>query len=221
MQVNIKKFLGEAGVDEKMYPGKRAVKKCPQPGEYKSHSVVLDWRVPEVLKIDVKPGQSGKDLPDELVRKYPVCLQTPTFVKIEVANDAQAEDSDEEGEEGKTSSGGKGGGRKAKKRSRPAENMTDVFSKVIEGKIPEKGRITEMVVMGMQVSERAYERVMEVLKNQISRGKVVATDLLAEAGKFITRYTPPSFMSPKGNEDAVYKYDRQKTEPMFGATIPK
>lgn len=219
MQLNVKEFLVEAGVEEPFYPGKRLVKKCPQSGEFKSHSVVFDWRNPEMLKLEVKAGQSGKDLPDEIVAKYPVSFQTPTFVNIEISNDDE-EDEDEEDEEGKGSSGKGGGGRKMKKddllERDEDQGMLKAFSKVIEGSIPEMGDIKEMVVMGMQVSERAFGQVMEVLTHQINKGKIAATDLLAEAGKFITRYTPPGFLSPKGNENAVYKYDRVKNEVMFG-----
>ncbi len=220
MQLNIKKFLADAGIEEQLYPGKRIVKRCPQPGEFKSHSVVLDWRDPDMLRLDVKPGQSGKDLPAELVRKYPVSFQTPTFVKIAIKDDTGETAEDDEDDEGKSASG-KGGGGKRFKKNPEKVGMLQAFSKVIEGAIPEAGKITEMVVMGMQVSERAFERVMDALTSQISKGKIAATDLLAEAGKFITRYTPPSFLAPKGNEDAVYKYDRAKTEPMFGAVGPK
>jgi len=62
MQVNVKQFLEEAGITEAFYPGKRLVHSCRQPGEYKSHCVVLDWRNPDKIKIEVKAGLSGKDL---------------------------------------------------------------------------------------------------------------------------------------------------------------
>lgn len=232
MKVNISKFVRDAGIEEKIYPGKRIVKKCPQQGEYKSHSVVLDWRNPLILQVNVKAGQSGKDLPADLLKKYPVSFQTPTYVNISVGNDTADETGNEngneedEGDEGDEESGksGKGGGGKGMKKKADDDRkvgMASAFSKVIEGKIPEAGKITEMVVMGMQISERAFDRVFEVLTHQIEKGKIAATDLLAEAGKFVTRYTPPAFMKPKGNEDAVYKYDRNKIEPMFGVTGPR
>ena len=62
MQVNIQKFLQTCGLDEPLYPGKRVVKKLPQPGEYKSHCVVYDWRDPNKIRIEIKAGLSGKDL---------------------------------------------------------------------------------------------------------------------------------------------------------------
>jgi hypothetical protein len=41
---------------------------------------------------------------------------------------------------------------------------------------------------------------------------IATTDILAKAGKFITRYAPPAFLAPKGDEDKPYKYDRVKNE---------
>ncbi len=229
MQVNIAKFMQDAGIEEQIYPGKRLVKRCPQPGEYKSHSVVIDWRDPDLFQIKVKAGQSGKVLPPELLKKYPVSFQSPTYVNISVKEEDlnDNEEEQDEDEEGESSASGKGGGKGQKKKKKPEtepeekKGVLSAFSEVIEGKIPELGKVTEMVVMGMQISERAYERVLDAMTHQIEKGKVVATELLAEGGKFITRYTPPSFMKPKGNENAQYTYDREKIEPMFGAIAPR
>lgn len=85
MQINdIQGFLKECGLDETFYPGKRVIKKLPQPGEYKSHCVVYDWRDPHKIRIEVKAGLTGKDLPAKELKKYPVSFQTPTFIEIDV-----------------------------------------------------------------------------------------------------------------------------------------
>lgn len=84
MQVNIKEFLEECGLEEQLYPGKRVVKKLPQPGEHKSHCVVYDWRDPSKIRIEVKAGLSGRDLPPKELKKYPVSFQTPTAIEIDV-----------------------------------------------------------------------------------------------------------------------------------------
>ena len=83
MLLNIKKFLKEAGITEKLYPGKLLVKKCKLTGDYKSHSVVLDWRDPGKLRLEVKAGLSGKDLEPKDLKKYPVSFQTPTYIEID------------------------------------------------------------------------------------------------------------------------------------------
>jgi hypothetical protein len=208
MQVNVQEFLSEAGITEAIYPGKRFVKTCRQAGDYKSHCVILDWRNPEKLRIEIKAGLSGKDLEPAKLKYYPVCFQTPTYVEIELVND----NDDESEEEGKATGKSGGGGKAPAKKT--LDDMKQVamqaFGDVTEGKIPEVGKIVEMVVMGMQIASEAYANVMGTLALQISHAKISATDLLAKAGDFVTRYTPPSFMKPKGDETAKYKYDRQK-----------
>ena len=36
----------------------------------------------------------------------------------------------------------------------------------------------------------------------------------------ISKFTPPPFLKPKGDENRVYKYNREKNEPMFTGMIP-
>ena len=86
-QVNIQEFLETCGLDEPLYPGKRVVKKLPQPGEYKSHCVVYDWRNPGKIRIEVKAGLSGKDLDAKELRKYPVSFQSPTYIELNLDDD--------------------------------------------------------------------------------------------------------------------------------------
>jgi hypothetical protein len=82
MQINIQEALELAGLDEPLYPGKRVVKKCRQSGEYKSHCVVYDWRDPNKIRISVKAGLTGRDLPPEELKKYPVSFQAPTYFDL-------------------------------------------------------------------------------------------------------------------------------------------
>jgi hypothetical protein len=208
MKVNVKQFLQEAGITEPFYPGKRLVHACRQEGQFKSHSVVLDWRNPEKIRIELRAGLSGKELTIKELKNYPVSFQTPTFVDIEIINDNEKED-----EEGKSSSGsGGGGGSKGPKKS--LESMrslaSEAFGSVREGKIPELGKIVEMVVMGTKIVAEAYGNVMGALAKQLAHAKIQTADLLAHAGNFVTKYTPPAFMAQTGDEQKVYKYDREK-----------
>lgn len=209
MQLNVKQFLEEAGVTEAFYPGKKLVHSCRQPGEFKSHCVVLDWRNPDKIKIEVKAGMSGKDLEPARLKYYPVSFQTPTYVDIEVVNDN--EDDKEDEEKGKAS--GKGGGSKGQKK-KSLQSMkslaSDAFGSVSEGKIPELGNIVEMVVMGTKIAQEAYGNAMGILAKGINQAKITTTEMLAKAGQFVTKYEPPSFMKPKGDEEASYVYDREK-----------
>ncbi|MEC8665073.1 MAG: hypothetical protein VXY16_06345 [Pseudomonadota bacterium] len=90
MQVNIQEFLETCGLDEPIYPGKRVVKKLPQPGEHKSHCIVYDWRDPSKIRVEVKAGLSGRDLDPKELRKYPVSFQSPTYLELEVGAKAKA-----------------------------------------------------------------------------------------------------------------------------------
>lgn len=211
MRIDLRKFLEAAGITDFFYPGKKLVRKCPQPGEYKSHSVVLDWLDPRRLSIRLEPGLMSHTLRRDEFKKYPVSLQSPTHVEIAVEDDDGKGESEEETRSGK---GGGGGGHRMKLK------MSDAFATVTEGSIPAFGTVTEMVVMGMKIGQDAVGTVLESFAAQIRAAKVSATELLVKAGKAVTRYTPAAFLAPKGDETAVYKYDREKNEPMFGGMAP-
>jgi hypothetical protein len=90
MNVEIQDFLVQCGLDEPLYPGKRVIRKLPQPGEYKSHCIVYDWRDPARIRIELKAGLSGRDLPTKDLKKYPPSLQAPTFIELEVKKGERA-----------------------------------------------------------------------------------------------------------------------------------
>lgn len=226
MNVNIQDFIKQAGLDEPFYPGKRVVKPCPQPGEYKSHCIVYDWRNSECIRIEIKAGLSGRDLPAKDLAHYPVSFQAPTFIEInvltgnirtlsssEVAND----EGDDEEESGKTSSSG--GGKRPALKKLQSPSMSS-FASAVEGLLPESGKIVNMVVMGMKIAEEAYGKVMGTFFHQVQHAKIATTDLVASAGKLLTKFTPPPFLKPKGDETQLYKYDRLKNEVMFTGMMP-
>lgn len=209
MRINFKKFLKSANITEELYPGKKIVKTCQHAGEYKNHCVVIDWRSPNTINIDVRPGVTGKNLPADLLKKYPVCLQMPTSVKIKVvdAEDAKDEDEEEEGKKGKSGGGGK---KPAKKKLEDIELIAARFGDMAEGKIPSMGDIKEMIVMGVQLAAESFENAFSELTRQISHTKITATEILAKAADIVTKVQPPSFMEAKGDETAGYSYDRDK-----------
>ena len=211
MQVNVQEFLQEAGITEAFYPGKRLVHPCRQTGQYKSHCVVLDWRNPNKIRIEIKAGLSGKDLEAKKLKQYPVSFQTPTYVEIEVINDNKDEDEEEKKSSGSKGKGGSGGKKPANKKLSEMKLMaSEAFGEVMEGKVPELGKILEIVVMGTKIAAEGFGNVMGTLAHQIQHAKVSTTDLLAKGGEFVTKYAPPSFLTPKGDETASYKYDREK-----------
>lgn len=232
MDVNIQDFICQAGLSEPFYPGKRVVKACPQPGEYKSHCVVYDWHDPAHIRIEIKAGLSGKDLPAKELARYPVSFQAPTFIEIDVntgsiktiskharsaANDSDDDEDEGSGKGGKSSSGG---GKKPALKRKGSNLSLGSFAMAAEGAVAELGRITQIVVMGMKIAEEAYDKVVDKFFVQVGHAKIVASDLMAAAGKLVTKYTPPAFLKPHGDETKVYKYNREKNEPMFSGMIP-
>tara|TARA_R110001592_G_scaffold144484_4_gene367658 strand:- start:27819 stop:28487 length:669 start_codon:yes stop_codon:yes gene_type:complete len=211
MLINVKEFLDHADVQESLYPGKRIVKPCKQIGQYKNHCVVIDWRDPETINIDVRPGLSGKLLAPEVMKEYPVCFQMPTKVKIKVMNDnddSKDDDDDEKGSKGKSGGGGKKPAQK--KKLEDIEVIAARFGNSAEGKIPLLGEIKEMMVMGVEIAKEAFTNAFTELTNQISHAKISATEILSKAADIVTRVQPPGFMKPTGDETANYKYDRDK-----------
>ncbi len=227
MQVNIKEFVSQAGLEEPFYPGKRIVKLCPQPGEYKSHCVVYDWRNPSHIRIEIKAGLTGRDLPNDDLVRYPVSFQAPSFIEIDVqtgemrtlsAKDIAAnDDGDDETDSGSKGKSGSGGGKRPAKKSL-SRSMAS-FSSAVEGLLPERGTITQIVIMGMSIAEDAYQSVLNKFSAQIEHAKISTTELMAAAGKLVTKFTPPAFLKPKGDENKVYKYNREKNEVMFSGGL--
>lgn len=205
MQLDIKQFLEEAEISEAFYPGKRIVKQLRQAGDFKSHCVILDWRTEGKIRIEVKAGLSGKDLEPAKLKYYPVSFQAPTYVDIEVVNDNEETEDEEETARG---SSGKGGGGKGLKKG--LNSMMSAFGDAIEGKVPDFGEIVDLVVAGTEIAKEAYGKVMDKMAQQLAHGKVAAAELLSKAGDYVTKYTPPEFMKPTGDEQATYKYDREK-----------
>lgn len=225
MQVNIKEFVEQAGLEEPFYPGKRVVKLCPQPGEFKSHCVVYDWRNPSLIKIEIKAGLTGRDLPANDLYNYPVSFQAPTFIEIDVKSGemrtlSHTQSSDDDDEDTDTGSKGKSGGGGKRPAKKSLLRSMQSFASAVEGLLPENGTISRMVIMGKTMAEEAYESVLEKFFIQVEHAKISATELMAAAGKLVTKFTPPAFLKPKGDEDKVYKYNREKNEVMFGAATP-
>ena len=96
----------------------------------------------------------------------------------------------------------------------------NAFEKVTEGKLPSAGEIKKFVVMGKELAKSAYEQAFENLKVQLSQSKIMAMDLMKDVGNVIKRVTPGGGLEAKGDEKLKYKYDQEKTGPMFGAMGP-
>lgn len=219
MQVDIQNLLDKAGLKEPVYPGKKLVKKYPQPGQYKSHCVIFDWRDSEKLHIELKAGLTGKELENADKRHYPVSFQAPTYLDIAVENDNEDdEDEDEDEEETKGKSGD--GKKQPKKKLEDSDLSLSAFTKVTEGEIPGLGEIQKFVVMGKELAAEAFEQAFENLKEQLSHAKILTMDLMKGVSDIIQKATPGGGLEAKGDESIKYKYDSEKTAPLFGGMAP-
>lgn len=223
MHINIKEFIDQSGLEEPFYPGKRVIKLCPQPGEYKSHCVVYDWRNPSLIRIEIKAGLSGRDMPANDLIRYPVSFQAPSFIEIDVNTGEMRSvegSTDDEDEEGSSGSKGKAGGGKRPAKKKLAGLSMASFATAVEGLLPENGVVSQIVIMGKEIAKNAYESVLHKFVTQIEHAKISTSDLMAAAGKLVTKFTPPAFLKPKGDENKVYKYNREKNEVMFTGMMP-
>lgn len=217
MQVNIQELVKETGLNEQLYPGKKLVKKYAQPGEYKSHCVTFDWRSSDLLRVELKAGLTGRDMDLSDLKNYPVSYQAPTYLELITANDDEDEDEDEE-DETKGKSGG--GGKAPKKALEDSELSLNAFEKVTDGQVAEHGQIEKFVVMGKEIAQEAFGQAFENLKEQLHQTKVMAMDIMKGVGDIIQKATPGGGLEAKGDESVNYKYDSEKTAPLFGAMSP-
>lgn len=215
MKVDFKELLVEAGLgNEAFYPGKRLVKKYPLSGDHKSHCMVFEWH-DDIIHAELKAGLTGRDPEAKELRLYPVSFQARTYIDIETSDE---EDEEESGSRGKSGGGGK----------KPAVNKLEesslsslqAFSKMADGDVSTLGEIKKFVIMGKEIAKEAYAQAFENLKAQISQTKIMAMDLMKDVANIIHRATPGGGLEAKGNETIKYKYDAEKTAPMFGGLMP-
>lgn len=215
MKVDVKELLTSAGLeDEGFYPGKRIVKKYVQHGEYKSHCAVFEWNDDKIL-FEVKAGMTGRTLDAKELKKHPVSFQARTYLEIETAND---DDEDEEGSKGKSGGGGKKPA--VKKLEESGLSSMGAFSKMADGAVSTLGEVKKFVIMGKEIAKEAYAQAFENLKVQLSQTKIMAMDLMKDVADIIHKATPGGGLAAKGDEDIKYKYDAEKTAPMFGGMAP-
>ena len=217
MKVNVRELLEQCEFeDTNIYPGKRVIKTFPQSGDHKSHCAVGDWSNPERFRLQLMPGLTGKPLPLSDLKRYPVSFQALTYIDITFDNDNDHAQDDEDGEsKGKSGGGGK----------KPARTLEDsglslsAFGKAMEGAVQTLGAIEKFVVMGKELAREAYATALENLTHQLRQAKVLAIDILKDTSDIIKKATPGGGLAAKGDETIRYKYDAERTGPMFGASL--
>ena len=218
MKVDIKDLLDSAGLkDEAFYPGKRVVKKFIQHGEHKSHCAVFEWQDGNV-HVELKAGMNGTTLAPKDLHHYPVSFQARTYLDIET-ND-NLEDEDEEGEEGRGKSGGGGKKPAIRKKEEFSLSSMNAFSKNADGLVSTLGEIKKFVIMGKEIAKEGYAQAFENLKTQLAQTKIMVMELMKDVTDIIHKATPGGGLAAKGDETIKYKYDAERTAPMFGGLTP-
>ncbi len=219
MRVNVHEILKESGIEESIYPGKRIIKKYPQSGDHKSHCAVADWSNPDRFRLELRAGLTGQQLPLSELKQYPISFQAQTYIDIAFNDNERTEEEEDEDGESKGKSGG--GGKQPKKRLLEDSNLSlKAFGKAMEGSIPTMGEIQKFVVMGKELAREAYSVALENMTHQLRQAKVLAIDILKGTSDIIKKATPGGGLEARGDETIRYKYDAERTAPMFGGMTP-
>jgi hypothetical protein len=79
-------FLKKTGMEEPMAPGMIKYRYVTGDKEGGSYTIVYDWRSnPEKIRVEVRPGLSGKVPAKDELKNYAVWLQTQNFLELDLA----------------------------------------------------------------------------------------------------------------------------------------
>ena len=83
--VTAQDFLKKTGMDEPMTPGMIKYKYIIGSKEGGSYTMVYDWRSnPDKIRVEVRPGLTGKMPPKEELKNYAVWLQTQNYLELDL-----------------------------------------------------------------------------------------------------------------------------------------
>lgn len=91
MQMSFEEFFDMVGLQQPLLPGERKVipVRSEKPGA--SYCIVYDWRSDlEKIRVEIKPGMTGRDLSPERMKDVPPSLKTPIFVEANVDYDTNS-----------------------------------------------------------------------------------------------------------------------------------
>lgn len=216
MQVELQELAKASGLNEALYPGKKLVRRYPQPGENKAHCAVFDWRGRH-LRFEILAGLSGYTLEAAQLKHYPINFQAPTYVEFKALLEKKKRREEDEEEGGETSVGktGSGGGARFK------QSLSDLaFDDASDGAVPTHGEITKFVVMGKKLAREAFAQAYENLKEQVRQTKIMTIDLTKGVTNLIQKATPGGGLQAKGDESVSYQYDQERNAPLFGGVAP-
>jgi hypothetical protein len=79
-------FLKKTGMDEPMAPGMIKYRYVTGDKEGASFTVVYDWRSnPDKIRVEVRPGLTGKVPAKEEMKNYAVWLQTQNYMEFDLS----------------------------------------------------------------------------------------------------------------------------------------
>ena len=82
-------FLKKTGMDEPMAPGMIKYRYVKGDKDGGSYTIVYDWRSDlDKIRVEVRPGLSGKMPPKEELKNYAVWLQTQNYLEFDLSGSA-------------------------------------------------------------------------------------------------------------------------------------
>ena len=193
MQINIGELVERAGLEESVYPGKKSGTAFTPPGEFRSHTVCMNWNDRNTIQIQLTAGTTGNTPELSDLQRYPVSLQAKTSVEIAVSRDA--EDSE-------------------------ASLSTSAFDQARRNEIPTEGEITQVVIMGKELDPQQFGPALDSLLDQMGGDKIDPIQMLNDAGQVVRRVTPSGGRDAKGEETINYEYDPERNAGLFGGMAP-
>lgn len=83
--MNAEDFLKKTGMEEPMAPGMIKYRYVTGDKEGGSYTIVYDWRSDlNKIRVEVRPGLTGKMPPKEELKKYAVWLQTQNYLELDL-----------------------------------------------------------------------------------------------------------------------------------------
>lgn len=81
-KMTVLEFLQETGMSEPMAPGQVKMKTHVGEKEGGSYCVVYDWSDPNKVRVELRPGLTGKAPTAEMLKNAPIWLQTQNFIEF-------------------------------------------------------------------------------------------------------------------------------------------
>lgn len=85
MQMSFEEFFDMVGLQEPLHPGEKKVVPVRSEKVGASYSIVYDWRSDlHKIRVEIKPGLTGREISPERMKDVPPSLQTPIYVEAAV-----------------------------------------------------------------------------------------------------------------------------------------